>query len=312
MKRMFLTLATVAATTLGAAMPAQAQKIGVTMALFDDTFLTILRKGIADSAKQAGVTAQIEDAGNDVGKQLSQIQNMIAQKVDAIIVNPVDTDATPKMTKLAVDAGIPLVYVNRKPVDFEKLPAGVAFVASDERVSGTLQTQHICKMLGGKGNVLVLMGELTNEAARTRTKDIEEVIATSECSGIKIVDKREGKWSRTNAQDIVTNWLSAGLQYDAIISNNDEMAIGAINALKAAKKWKPDTIVGGIDATPDALASMKAGDLKVTVFQNAAGQGSGSVDAALKLAKKQPVERFVNVPFELVTPENLPKYSGKN
>jgi len=82
--------------------------------------------------------------------------------------------------------------------------------------------------------------------------------------------------------------------------------------LKAAKKWTPTSIVAGIDATPDALASMKAGDLKVTVFQNAAGQGAGAVEAAMKLIKKQPVERFVNVPFELVTPQNLSKYAGKN
>jgi inositol transport system substrate-binding protein len=311
MKRTLMTLAATVAFTF-AAPSAFAQKIGVSMALFDDTFLTILRKGIEGAGKQAGAQVQIEDAGNDVGKQLSQIQNFIAQKVDAIIVNPVDTDATTRMTKMASEAKIPLVYVNRKPVDFDKLPEGVAFVASDERVSGTLQTQHICKMLGGKGNVLVLMGELTNEAARTRTKDIEEVIATSECAGIKIVDKREGKWSRTNAQDITTNWLSSGTKFDAIISNNDEMAIGAIQALKANGKWTAGTIVGGIDATPDALASMKSGDLKVTVFQNAAGQGAGSVDAAIKLAKKEKVERFVNVPFELVTPENLPKYMGKN
>ncbi len=307
----FLVAAAVS-TTLLAPFAAHAQKIGVTMAAFDDTFLTILRNGLSESAKKAGASAQIEDAQNDVGKQLSQIQNMIAQKYDAIIVNPVDTDVTPKITKMVTDAKIPLVYVNRKPVDFEKLPAGVAFVASDEKVSGTIQTQQVCKLLGGKGQVLVLMGELSNEAARTRTKDIDDVLATKECSGIKIADKREGKWSRTAAQDITTNWLSSGVKFDAIISNNDEMALGAINALKAAKKWTPKSIVAGIDATPDALASMKAGDLKVTVFQNAAGQGSGSVDAAIKLIKKQPVDRFVNVPFELVTPENLAKYAGKN
>ncbi|MDQ7743840.1 sugar ABC transporter substrate-binding protein [Hydrogenophaga pseudoflava] len=307
-----LLVAAAISTTLLSPFAAHAQKIGVSMALFDDTFLTILRNGISDAGKKAGANVQIEDATNDVGKQLSQVQNMIAQKVDAIIVNPVDTDATPKITKMVTDAKIPLIYVNRKPVDFAKLPAGVAFVASDEKVSGTLQTQHVCKLLKGKGDVLVLMGELSNEAARTRTQDIEDVVKTKECSGLKIVDKREGKWSRTNAQDITTNWLSSGVKFDAIIANNDEMAIGAINALKAAKKWTPASIVAGIDATPDALASMKAGDLKVTVFQNAAGQGSGSVDAALKMIKKQPVDRFVNVPFELVTPENLTKYSGKN
>jgi len=292
------------------AMPlAHAEKIGVTMASFDDTFLTILRNSIADSATKDGATVQIEDGGNDVGKQLSQVQNMIAQKVDAIIVNAVDTDATPKITKMVTAAKIPLVYVNRKPVDFDKLPAGVAVVASDEKQSGTLQARQVCKLLGGKGDILVLMGELSNESARARTKDIEDVIATKDCSGMKIVDKREGKWSRTQGQDITMNWLSSGTKFDAIVSNNDEMAIGAINALKAARKLTPKTVVAGIDATPDGLAAMKSGDLKVSVYQNAAGQGAQAVATALKLAKKQPVDRYVNVPFELVTPENMNQYA---
>ncbi len=301
-------MAAAAATIL--AMPlAHAEKIGVTMASFDDTFLTILRNSISDAAKKDGATVQIEDGGNDVGKQLSQVQNMIAQKVDAIIVNAVDTDATPKITKMVTAAKIPLVYVNRKPVDFDKLPAGVAVVASDEKQSGTLQARQVCKLLGGKGDILVLMGELSNESARARTQDIQDVIATKECAGIKIVDKREGKWSRTQGQDITMNWLSSGMKFDAIVSNNDEMAIGAINALKAARKWTPKTVVAGIDATPDGLASMKSGDLKVSVYQNAAGQGAQAVAAALKLAKKQPVDRYVNVPFELVTPENMNQYA---
>ncbi|WP_423759773.1 sugar ABC transporter substrate-binding protein [Burkholderia sp. NLJ2] len=302
-------LMAVAAAAILAAPLAHAEKIGVTMASFDDTFLTILRNSITDAAKKDGATVQIEDGGNDVGKQLSQVQNMIAQKVDAIIVNAVDTDATPKITKMVTAAKIPLVYVNRKPVDFDKLPAGVAVVASDEKQSGTLQARQVCKLLGGKGDLLVLMGELSNESARARTKDIEEVIATKDCSGMKIVDKREGKWSRTQGQDITMNWLSSGTKFDAIVSNNDEMAIGAINALKAARKLTPKTVVAGIDATPDGLAAMKSGELKVSVYQNAAGQGAQSVAAALKLAKKQPVDRFVNVPFELVTPENMNQYA---
>lgn len=302
-------LMAVAAAAILAAPLAHAEKIGVTMASFDDTFLTILRNSIADSAKKDGATAQIEDGGNDVGKQLSQVQNMIAQKVDAIIVNPVDTDATPKITKMVTAAKIPLIYVNRKPVDFDKLPAGVAVVASDEKQSGTLQARQVCKLLGGKGDLLVLMGELSNESARARTKDIEDVIATKDCSGMKIVDKREGKWSRTQGQDITMNWLSSGTKFDAIVSNNDEMAIGAINALKAARKLTPKTVVAGIDATPDGLAAMKAGELKVSVYQNASDQGQQAVAAALKLAKKQPVDRYVNVPFELVTPENMNQYA---
>ncbi len=309
MKKLIL-VASIASALIAPTVQAET-KIGLAMAQLD-TFLTILKNGTVSSATKLGAAIQVEDAQADVAKQLSQIQNLIAQKVDAIIVNPVDTDATPKITKLVTDAGIPLVYVNRKPVDFDKLPASVAFVASDEKVSGTVQAQEVCRVLKGKGTIVLLMGELSNEAARTRTQDVEDVVKTADCKGIKIADKREGKWDRTQAQDITTNWLSSGLKFDAVIANNDEMALGAINALKASGKWAKNYMVAGIDATPDALASMKAGDLKVTVFQNAAGQGSGAVEAAMKLIKKQKVERFVNVPFELVTPQNLSKYSGKN
>ena len=311
MKRAILSIAVAAAVSMTVPIAAQAQKIGLAMAN-QDTFLSIMSGALIEHSKKVGAQVQMEVAQDDVGKQLSQIQNFVAQKVDAIIINPVDTDATPRMTKIVTDAKIPLIYVNRKPVDFDKLPAGVAFVASDEKVSGTLEAKEVCRVLKGKGNIVVLMGELSNEAGRQRTKDVEEVVATPACSGMKILDKREGKWSRTNAQDIVTNWLSSGMKFDAVVANNDEMALGAINALKAAKKWTPDFMVAGVDATPDALASMKAGEMKVTVFQNAAGQGTGAVDAALKLIKKQPVERFVNIPFELVTPANLSKYAGKN
>ena len=290
---------------------ALAAKIGVTMSAFDDNFLTVLRNGMGKYAEsQKDVSLQFEDAQGDVGKQLNQIQNFIAQKVDAIIVNVVDTDATPKMTKLATQAGIPLVYVNRMPAD-KTLPEKVAYVGSNEVDSGTLQMKEVCKLMGGKGSILVMMGDLANQAARQRTQDIEDVIATPECSGIKILDKRTAKWQRTEGNDLMTNWISSGMKFEAVVSNNDEMALGAIQALKASKMLDK-TIVAGIDATQDALASMKAGELKVTVFQNAAGQGQGAVDTALKIIKGEKVPPMVWIPFELVTPANLSQYMSKN
>ncbi|MGN7733650.1 sugar ABC transporter substrate-binding protein [Ensifer sp. 22564] len=304
-------LGTALAVMMSAA--AHAETIGVSMALFDDNFLTVLRNGMSDYAKTLdGVELQIEDAQNDVSKQQSQIQNFIAAGVTAIIVNPVDTDATAAMSKIAADAGIPLVYVNREPVNVDTLPEKQAFVASNEQESGTLQTQEICKMLGGKGKAVVMMGELSNQAARMRTKDIHDVLATDQCKGIEIVEEQTANWSRTQGSDLLTNWLSAGVEFDAVISNNDEMAIGAVQALKAAGRSMDSVVIGGIDATQDALAAMAAGDLDVTVFQNAAGQGQGSVDAALKLAKGEAVDKKVYIPFELVTKENLDKYQAKN
>lgn len=311
----FLIAGSLAAALMGTT--ASAENIGVSMALFDDNFLTVLRNGMSDyAASQDGVTLQIEDAQNDVGKQLNQIQNFIAAGVDAIVVNPVDTDATVAMSEAAAAAGIPLVYVNRQPVNVDTLPEKQAFVASNELESGTLQTQEICRLLKEAGKTeakaVVMMGELSNQAARVRTQDIKDVIATPECSFITVVEEQTANWSRTQGADLMTNWLSAGVQFDAVIANNDEMAIGAIQSLKAAGLDMGTMIVGGIDATQDALAAMAAGDLDVTVFQNAAGQGQGAVDAALKLARGEAVEKKVYIPFELVTPANLANYTAKN
>lgn len=292
---------------------AHAQTIGASMAVFDDKFGTLLRNGMEDYAKTLdGVDLQIEDALNDVAKQQSQIQNFIAAGVDAIIVQPVDTDATTVMSKLAADAGIPLVYVNREPVNIDTLPEKQAFVASNEVDSGTLQTREICKLLDGKGKAVVIMGELSNQAARMRTKDIHDVLATDQCKGIEIVQEQTANWQRTQGADLMTNWLSAGIEFDAVIANNDEMAIGAIQALKAAGRSMDSVVIGGIDATDDALAAMAAGELDVSVFQDAVGQGKGSIDAALKLSKGEAVERKIYIPFELVTKANLAEFQGKN
>ena len=309
MKRILLALA--AATILSS--PAFATKIGVSMDKFDDNFLTVLRNGMADYAKTLpGVTVQIEDAKDDVSKQLSQVQNFIANGVDAIIVNPVDTSATAAITRAATDAGIPLVYVNREPGDVEKLGPKAAFVGSNEVESGTLEAKEICKLLGGKGNILVIEGQLSNQAAVQRTKDIHEVIATPDCSGIKIIAEQTAEWDRTKGQNLMTNWLSKGMQFDAVVSNNDEMAIGAIQAMKSAGMDTKKMIVGGVDATQDGLAAMKAGDLKVTVFQDAAGQGKGAVDMALALAAGKSVDKKVYIPFQLVTPANMEQFMNKN
>jgi inositol transport system substrate-binding protein len=297
---------------------AMAENIGVSMALFDDNFLTVLRNGMTEYAGTLdNVTLQVEDAQNDVGKQLNQIQNFVASGVDAIIVNPVDTSATQAMTDAAAAAGVPLVYVNREPVNVDALPDKQAFVASNEQESGTLEAQEVCRLLKEKGkgdgaNIIVMMGELSNQAAVMRTKDVHDVIATPECSFMKIVEEQTGNWSRTQGQDLMTNWLSAGIQFDAVVSNNDEMAIGAIQALKAAGKSMDEVIVAGVDATQDALAAMAAGELDVTVFQDAAGQGKGSVDTALKLARGETVEKKVYIPFQLVTPANMDQFTAKN
>ena len=293
---------------------AMAQDIGVSMAKFDDNFLTVLRTGMSDyAATVSGVNLQVEDAGNDVAKQLDQINNFIASGVKAIVVNPVDTSATQAMSDAAAAANIPLVYVNRQPVNVDTLPDNQAFVASNEVDSGTLETLEVCRLLkeAGKADaqIYVMMGELSNQAAVQRTADIHDVMASGNCGvTLNIIDEQTANWSRDEAQTLMTNWLSAGTAFDAVIANNDEMALGAINAMKAANMDMKTVIVGGVDATADALAAMQAGDLDATVFQDAAGQGKGALDAALALAKGEAVEQKVYVPFVLVTPANVAEF----
>ena len=316
MTKKMLLAASLTATLTGTV--ASAENIGVSMALFDDNFLTVLRNGLIEQADAMdGVDIQVEDAQNDVAKQLDQINNFIASGVDAIIVNPVDTSATQAMSDAAAAAGVPLVYVNRQPVNVDTLPDNQAFVASDERESGTLETKEVCRLLSEAGkteaNIYVMMGELSNQAAVQRTADIHDVMASGECGvTLNILQEQTANWSRDEAQDLMTNWLSTGEPFDAVISNNDEMAIGAIQAMKAAGMSMADVIVGGVDATQDALAAMQAGDLDATVFQDAAGQGAGALDAALKLSKGEAVDTKVYIPFQLVTPANIDQFLSKN
>jgi inositol transport system substrate-binding protein len=157
------------------------------------------------------------------------------------------------------------------------------------------------------------MGELSNQAAVQRTKDIHDVMDAGKCAvKLNIIDEQTANWSRDQAQNLMTNWLSTGAAFDGVIANNDEMAIGAIQAMKAAGLDMGTIVVGGVDATQDALAAMQAGDLDATVFQNAAGQGKGALDAAVKLAKGEAVDQKVYIPFELVTPKNVADYTAKN
>jgi inositol transport system substrate-binding protein len=309
MKKLMLSAAIVAMTSVAA----HAETIGVAMSLFDDNWLTGLRQSMEDHGKSLkDVTINTEDGQGDIAKQQSQVDNFIAAGVDGIVIMLVDADSGAAISKRAAEAGIPLVFVNNAPSNVDSLPDKQAFVGSNEEQAGTLETQTVCKMLGGKGKAVIIQGQLGTTGQRGRTKATHDVLASPECKGIEVVDEQSANWMRTPSLDLVTNWLSAGRDFDAVIANNDEMALGAIQALKASGKAMDKVVVGGVDATADALASMQAGDLDVTVFQNAKGQGVGAIDTVLKLARGEKVEKKTYIPFELVTKENLAQYTAKN
>ena len=300
-----------AALVLAAALasaPASAATIGVSIAHFDENFLTLIINAIRDEAAKTGTQVQFEDAAGDTAKQISQVQNFASRHVDAIIVNAVDSSATVPMTQAATAAKIPIVYVNRGP-EAADLPAGVTFVSSDEHVSGRLQGEAIAKALGGHGNVVVMEGELSDQATRLRTEGVEKVVAQH--PGMKVIAEQPANYQRAEAIDLMNNWITSGDRIDAVAANNDEMAIGAILALRQAHVDPKTVVVAGVDATPDGLDAMAKGELAVTVFQDAKSQGRVAVDTALRMVKGEAVPSHVDVPFELVTPDNMKAYVGR-
>ena len=295
---------------------AMAQEIGATIARFDDNFLTVMRNGMVDHAANLdGVSLQVEDATDDLAKQIDQVKNFVASGVDAIIVNIVDTSAGAAVSAAAGD--VPLVYVNREPDNVNELPATQAFVASNEIESGTLEAFQICRNLRAAGKAggatgYLMNGQLSNQAAVQRSKDVHDVIGMDMCKFMTLIDEQTANGSRDEAQDLMTNWMSSGEPFDFVIANNDEMAIGAIQAMVAGGIDMASVEVGGVDATQDALVAMQAGQLDVTVFQDAFGQGAGSVDTALAIVAGNKVDQKVYIPFKLVTPDNVAGFLDKN
>ena len=291
--------------------PAQAAekvKIGVAMALFDDVWLTLVRDAMTKWAKShPDVELTIVDAANDTAKQTGQVENFLAQGMNAVVILPVDTAATGPMTKSVVKAGKPLVYVNRKP---SNLPKGVVYCGSNSIEAGIMNMEELGKAMGGKGNVVILMGELSNEAAIGRTDGIKQVVK-EKYPNIKIIREETGNWQRVQGKTIMENWLASGQEINGVASNNDEMALGALQAIKAAGKLGKIP-VGGTDGSHDALESMDKGELNNTVFQDPVGQGVEAVNAAYLLAKKQPnpkaVDDIIWIPYQPVTKENYKSF----
>jgi inositol transport system substrate-binding protein len=283
-------------------------KIGVTLAMFDDVFITNVRDAMTKWAStHPDVELTVVDAAGDTAKQVGQVENFLAQGMDAVVILPVDTTATGPMTKAIVKAGKPLVYVNRKP---EKLPKGVGYVGSKSIDAGVMNMEELGKAMGGKGNLAILIGELSDEPAHGRTDGIKQVVK-EQFPNIKVTREQTGHWKREPGKTIMEDWLASGQQIDGVAANNDEMALGALQAIKAAGKLAKIP-VGGTDGTHDALESMGKGELNNTVFQDPVAQGEEAVNAAYLLVKKEPNPKMVDdnawIPYQKITKENYKSF----
>lgn len=280
--------------------------IGAAMSSFSDKWQTYLQDGIREfDADHEDVVIQMTDGKDDPALQLSQVETLITQGIDALVIVPVDISALGPIIDATDEADIPIVAVNRLPGD-EFISRIDVYVGSDSIDAGLMQAVWVAEaMQPDGGEIAILQGPLGHEAARMRTEGNKQIFA--DFDNLEIVVEGEGKWDRALGQQVAENWLQAYPNLRAIVSNNDEMAIGALLAAQSSGLSDEDLIIAGVDATPDALQYLGEG-LDVTVFQSAYGQGYGGVDAAYKLLTGQSVDKLYWIPYELVTTENKADY----
>lgn len=283
--------------------------VGVSMYSLADKYPTYLQDSMDKFvASQPNLKFKYADANGDPAKMLNDVENFIDSKVDALIIMPTDQKIVKAIGLKARKAKIPLVVVTVKPNE-EDMQYVASYVGSEEIKSGEMQGEFIVNSLNGKpAKAIILLGPLGLEAQIKRTEGNKKIFAQH--PEIKVVAEQEAKWDRAKGMEVAENLLSAHRDANVILSNNDEMAIGALLAAKKLGFKDEDMLIVGIDATPDALAYLGNG-LDATVYQSASGQGRLSAEMAYKAVLGEEIPKYNWIPFELVTPEMKEQYINK-
>lgn len=273
--------------------------IGASMLSLQSEFVVNVKDAMEEYAKEKNIRLIVNDAQRTADKQVQQIETFISQNVDAIILNPCEVEASSPAVEKAKAAGIPVINVNSET---SAVPDG--FVGSHDEESGEIAMEYIAKLIGGKGNIVIMDGYIGQAAQIKRAVGANNVL--KKYPDIKILAEQTAEWDRAKAMSLMENWIqSYGNKINAVFAHNDEMGMGALQVLEQAK-LKDRVVVVSIDAINDALQAVKDGRLDATVYQDAKGQGEGAVEMAIKLAKQEPVEnKAVFIPFQLVTNENI-------
>jgi inositol transport system substrate-binding protein len=273
--------------------------IGVSYQNLQNEFVINIQDAVRLKAKELNIKLIELDSQGKAENQISQVENFIARGVDAIILNPYDKEGSAPAVDIARRENKPIVVLNAIVSNLEKANA---YVGSEDAEAGRIAASHIMKLLNGKGNIAVIHGPNGHSAEVQRTEGIKEII--QKYPEAKIVVEQTANWDRAQGLALMENWLSSGRKIDAVIAQNDEMALGAYKAIESSGKQK-EILVIGIDAIQDALRAVSEGKLAGTVFQDAHGQGSLAVELASRIIKGEKVEHNNYIPFKLITKDNL-------
>jgi ribose transport system substrate-binding protein len=267
-------------------------KVGVSISTLNNPFFVSLKDGIEKEAKEKGMKVTVVDAQDDTAKQISGIEDLILQKVDVLLVNPTDSAAISSAVQSANEAGIPVITIDRSSDegDIE------TFIASDNVAGGEMAAEYLVKELGEKAKVVELEGVSGASATRERGKGFHNIADKQ----LEVLTSQTAEFDRTKGLNVMENILQGNKDIQAVFAHNDEMALGAIEAIKAAGK---DIIVVGFDGNDDALKAVEKGELKATIAQQPVLIGEEAVNAAEKILKGDKVDDTISVPLKLVTKE---------
>lgn len=267
--------------------------IGLSVSTQNNPFFVTLVDGAKKAAKEKNVKLIVVDAGDDAAKQVSDIEDLIAKNISVLIVNPVDSDTVSSVVQSAVNRGIKVISADRvvNGVDID------CQIASDNVLGAELATQFIVDKVGEGAKVAELQGTSGASAAIDRGKGFHNIADDK----LKVAASQPADFDRTKGMTVMENILQANGDIKAVFAANDEMALGAMEAISASRK---NIVVVGFDATDDAIDSIKEGRMSATIAQQPDLIGATSVETAIRLINGETVEKSIPVEVTLITAEN--------
>lgn len=278
--------------------------IALSLSTLNNPFFVDVRDGARAEARRQGVELRVHDSSDDSSQQANAAQNYIAQNVDALIVNPVDSDAVVPSVQAANRSDIPVVAVDRAPSGGRV----VTTIASDNVEGGRMAAERMSELVGS-GPIAVLEGQPGTSAARDRGTGFTEGIA--EHPGIEVAASQPANFDRTKALDVTQNILQANPEIKGVFAANDEMALGAIKALGAEAGDEVEVI--GFDGTPEGLDAVRKGTLSATVAQQPELLGEAAVKAAVKASKEDSGPgKATEIPVTVVGKDEVEEFADRD
>ncbi len=269
---------------------AEGQTIGLVVSTLDNPFFVSLKDGAQKAADEAGIDLIVLDSQNDPAKELANVEDLLTREVNAILINPADSDAVGNAIKMINDKEIPVITLDRGANAGEVL----THIASDNVAGGKMAGEYIAELLEGKGKLVELEGLSGTSAARDRGQGFNDSLEGTE---FEVVAKQSADFDRTKGLSVMENILQAQAEIDAVFAHNDEMALGALKAIESSGR---EILVVGFDATDDAVKAVEDGKMAATVAQQPELIGQLGVENAVKVLNGETVEDFVPVELKLI------------